>query len=65
MHLAKHARHVTILVRRTTLVETMSRYLIDEIEGQLNITVRYQTQIVDGSGDSSLETLDAAGFSDR
>ncbi len=57
VHLAKHARHVTILVRRTTLAETMSRYLIDEIEGQLNITVRYQTQIVDGSGDSALETL--------
>ena len=35
----------------------MSRYLIDEIEGQLNITVRYQTQIVDGSGDGGLETL--------
>jgi thioredoxin reductase (NADPH) len=57
VHLAKHARHVTILVRRTTLAETMSRYLIDEIDGQLNITVRYQTQIVDGSGDGELETL--------
>jgi thioredoxin reductase (NADPH) len=57
VHLAKHARHVTILVRRTTLAETMSRYLIDEIEGQLNITVRYQTQIVDGSGDGELENL--------
>jgi thioredoxin reductase (NADPH) len=57
VHLAKHARQVTILVRRTTLAETMSRYLIDEIEGQLNIDVRYQTEIVDGSGDGTLETL--------
>ena len=57
VHLAKHARHVTILVRRDSLAPTMSRYLIDEIEGQLNITVRYRTQIVDGSGDSALETL--------
>jgi thioredoxin reductase (NADPH) len=57
VHLAKHARRVTILVRRTTLAETMSRYLIDEIEGQLNIEVRYQTEIVDGTGDSGLETL--------
>jgi thioredoxin reductase (NADPH) len=57
VHLAKHARRVTILVRRSTLTETMSRYLIDEIEGQLNIDVRYQTEIVDGGGDGALETL--------
>jgi thioredoxin reductase (NADPH) len=57
VHLARHANHVTILARRNTLTETMSRYLIDEIDGQLNITVRYQTQIVDGSGDGHLETL--------
>ena len=57
VHLARHAQHVTILVRRNTLTETMSRYLIDEIDGQLNITVRCQTQIVDGSGDGHLETL--------
>ncbi len=54
VHLARHARRVTILVRRTTLAETMSRYLIDEIEGQLNIDVRYRTQIVAGSGDRRL-----------
>jgi len=57
VHLARHAKHVTILVRRNTLAETMSRYLIDEIEGQPNISVRYLTQIVDGSGDGRLETL--------
>jgi len=57
VHLARHARRVTILVRRATLAETMSRYLIDEIEGQLNIVVRYHTEIVDGSGDGSLATL--------
>jgi thioredoxin reductase (NADPH) len=57
VHLARHAEHVTILVRRNTLTETMSRYLIDEIDGQLNITVRCQTQIVDASGDGHLETL--------
>jgi thioredoxin reductase (NADPH) len=57
VHLARHAKHVTILVRRNTLTETMSRYLIDEIDGQLNITVRYQTQILDGSGDGHLQAL--------
>jgi thioredoxin reductase (NADPH) len=57
VHLARHAKQVTILVRRDTLTETMSRYLIDEIDGQPNISVRYRTQIVDGSGDGLLETL--------
>jgi len=57
VHLAKHAKQVTILVRRSTLTETMSRYLIDEIEGQANIDVRYRTEIVDGAGDGQLESL--------
>ena len=57
VHLARYARRVTILVRRTTLAETMSRYLIDEIEGQLNIDVSYETEIVDGRGDDALKTL--------
>jgi thioredoxin reductase (NADPH) len=57
VHLARHARKVTILVRRDALAETMSRYLIDEIEGQPNIDVRYRTEIVDGSGTDHLTTL--------
>jgi thioredoxin reductase (NADPH) len=57
VHLAKHAKRVTILVRRSTLAETMSRYLIDEIEGQANIDVRYRTEIVDGAGNGELESL--------
>ena len=60
VHLAKHAKQVTILVRRTTLAETMSRYLIDEIDGQLNIDVRFQSQIVDGSGEGRLDALTLA-----
>jgi len=57
VHLAKHAKRVTILVRRGTLAETMSRYLIDEIEGQPNISVRFHTEIVDGAGEGRLESL--------
>lgn len=57
VHLAVHARKVTILVRRTTLAETMSRYLIDEIEGHLNIDVRYQSEIVHAAGTEALRSL--------
>ena len=57
VHLAEHAKRVTILVRRTTLAETMSKYLIDEIDGRLNIHVRFETEIVDGTGRGALESL--------
>jgi thioredoxin reductase (NADPH) len=57
VHLAEHAKRVTILVRRTTLAETMSKYLIDEIDGRLNIHVRFETEIVDGAGRGALESL--------
>jgi thioredoxin reductase (NADPH) len=57
VHLASHAASVTVLVRRDTLAETMSTYLIDEIEGRANIDVRFRTEIVDGSGSGSLSTL--------
>jgi len=57
VHLAAHARRVTILVRRATLAESMSSYLIQEIEGQPNIEVRFRTEISDGSGDGELESL--------
>lgn len=57
VHLARHARRVIILLRRDTLAETMSRYLIDEIDGQPNIDVRYRSEIVDGSGTGQLESL--------
>jgi thioredoxin reductase (NADPH) len=57
VHLASHAASVTVLVRRDTLAETMSSYLVDEIEGRANIHVRFRTEIVDGSGSGSLATL--------
>ena len=57
VHLASHATSVTLLVRRDTLAETMSTYLIDEIDGRGNIDVRFRTEIVDGSGSGSLATL--------
>ena len=40
VHLARYARSVTILVRRPDLAETMSSYLIGEIEYNRRISVR-------------------------
>jgi thioredoxin reductase (NADPH) len=57
VHLGRYADRVTVLARGTTLAETMSGYLIDEIEAAPNIDVRLQTEVVDGGGEGRLERL--------
>lgn len=57
VHLARYARSVTILVRRASLAETMSQYLIDEISYNGRITVETSTAVVDGGGAGRLEWL--------
>src|SRR5205085_2183039 len=46
-----------IVIRRPSLAETMSDYLIREIEVNPGIAVRAGTQIVGGGGDGRLEHL--------
>ena len=58
LHLARYARQVTILVRRSSLAATMSRYLIDAIEGTPNVEVRPGTEVAAATGDGSLERLE-------
>jgi thioredoxin reductase (NADPH) len=57
VNLARHARQVTVVVRRASITETMSRYLVDEIAGTPNIDVRHNTEVLGGQGDSQLESL--------
>jgi thioredoxin reductase (NADPH) len=57
IHLAKFASEVTILVRRHELAETMSAYLVREIEATSNIQVRTRTVVADGGGEGQLEWL--------
>jgi hypothetical protein len=45
MHLAKHARSVTMLVRDKTLAASMSQYLSERILGAANIQVQYDVEI--------------------
>jgi thioredoxin reductase (NADPH) len=58
IHLARFARSVTILVRRPGLEETMSRYLIREIEWNPRVAVRPHSEVCDGGGEGRLEWLD-------
>jgi thioredoxin reductase (NADPH) len=60
VHLAKHARTVTIVVRVDSFAESMSSYLVRSIESTPNVIVRLRTEVVDGGGDGRLERLTLA-----
>jgi len=57
VHLSRYADRVTVLVRRASLAETMSDYLIRELEALPNIDIRPRSQVVAGSGSDFLETI--------
>jgi thioredoxin reductase (NADPH) len=57
LHLSKHARRVTILVRSRSLATSMSEYLIREIENAPNVSVRYRCEVAGGGGSGRLEQL--------
>jgi thioredoxin reductase (NADPH) len=58
VHLARYAARVTILVRRASLAETMSSYLIDEIAAAENIEVRPHTEVAGGAGEGALGSVE-------
>jgi thioredoxin reductase (NADPH) len=57
MYLSRYAASVTIAVRTDTLATSMSQYLIDELEAAANVSVRYNTEVVDAHGERHLEAL--------
>ncbi len=57
VHLARYAAKVTVLVRGRSLADSMSEYLIREIESGANIAVRYRVAVTGGGGQSRLESL--------
>ncbi|HET6715048.1 MAG TPA: FAD-dependent oxidoreductase [Actinomycetota bacterium] len=57
LYLASHVRRVTVLVRGSSLAESMSEYLIQELDRTSNIEIRYGTEVIGGRGDRRLEGL--------
>jgi thioredoxin reductase (NADPH) len=57
MYLARYADRVTILVRSDSLAESMSEYLISDIEAAANVDVRFGAEVVGAGGDSSLSQV--------
>src|SRR4051794_11464629 len=58
IHLAKHARRVTMLCRGSDLSATMSQYLRAQIFDAPNIEVRLRHEVVGGGGHARLERLE-------
>ncbi|MET0212993.1 MAG: FAD-dependent oxidoreductase [Vicinamibacterales bacterium] len=57
MHLARYATDVQIVVRRESLRQTMSTYLIEQIEGTPNIRVRPGTELARVEGNGHVERV--------
>ena len=51
LHLARYARHVTLLVRGRSLAASMSDYLIGQLEATNNVSLRYRTAVLGGRED--------------
>jgi len=57
MDMARWADRVTVLVRGQSLTESMSDYLIREIDAAPNVGVTYRVEVVGGTGTDHLESL--------
>lgn len=57
VYFARFARRVTILVRGSSLTQSMSHYLIERINQTANILIETDAQVAEVGGNSSLETI--------
>ena len=55
VHLSRYARSVKMVIRRPSLTETMSDYLIREIEANPRIGVKPCAEVIDAGGSNKLE----------
>jgi thioredoxin reductase (NADPH) len=57
LNLARYARQVVLVVRRASLTETMSQYLLDRITATPNIVVRCHCEVTAARGEEHLEAV--------
>jgi thioredoxin reductase (NADPH) len=58
LHMAKWASQVTILVRAQSLADSMSDYLIRQIDATPNVDVCHHVQVAGGTGTGHLQSLE-------
>ena len=65
LHLAKYARHVTLLVRGPGLAASMSEYLIDQMRNTRNVSIVHRAAVVGGASvDGCLDSLEIEHLDD-
>lgn len=57
LNLARFAKRVTMVVRGPSLEASMSRYLIERIEAEPSIELRFRTEVAAAHGDGHLESV--------
>ena len=57
MYLSRTAKHVHVVVRGTTLADSMSDYLSRRLEADPAITIHYETEVTCLAGDGHLDSL--------
>jgi thioredoxin reductase (NADPH) len=57
LHLGKYAASVTMVVRGESFADSMSDYLIKEIDRAYNVHVLFGSELVGGEGDGHLQSL--------
>lgn len=60
VYLARYARSVTMLVRGASLAQSMSHYLVAQLESHEKITVSMHSAVAEVNGNSSLEEITIA-----
>ncbi|HKN67335.1 MAG TPA: FAD-dependent oxidoreductase, partial [Gemmatimonadaceae bacterium] len=60
LYFAQYARHVTMLVRGSSLGASMSQYLVDQVEATPNITVMTRTRVTAVHGNDRLRAVTVA-----
>jgi thioredoxin reductase (NADPH) len=65
MYLSKFAAHVHLIIRRSSLKDTMSAYLIEQLEGRNNIEVIPCTEISEAKGQEKLQQLTLKNLNDQ
>jgi thioredoxin reductase (NADPH) len=58
IYFANHARKVTLIVRGTSLEDSMSHYLIEQLRCKSNIAVELQSEVQGAHGDTHLTAID-------
>lgn len=65
MYLGRNAKEVVIVVRRDSLSDTMSQYLIDQIAKTPNIQIRYRAEVERVEGEGRLERITLVSLDDE